>query len=281
MRTRTLAAAVFALAFAAGATASADSTRADLERAIASPKRSEANRARDAHRHPKETLEFFGLRSDQHVLELWPGGGWYTEILAETLGAGGGSLAVTNFDPNGPQDQPPYRFARELANFLAADSERFGAVKVIEIAPPERLSFGEPASYDLIVTFRNNHTWLNGGYHDAVYREAFRALKPGGVLGVTQHRANAGADPKISAKTGYVAEAAVIDAAVRAGFELAARSEINANPRDTKDYPDGVWTLPPAYRLGEKDRERYAAIGESDRMTLRFVKPAGAAAPAR
>jgi predicted methyltransferase len=265
---------LFGLALATAAFAAhADSHETALERAIASPKRSEANRARDVYRHPKETLEFFGFRPDQRVLELWPGGGWYTEIFAEALAAGGGSLTVTNFDANGPQDKPPYRFAREFAQLLASDPARFGAVKVVEVAPPERLSFGPDASYDLIVTFRNNHTWLNGGYHDAVYREAFRALRPGGVLGVTQHRAADGADPAVSAKSGYVSEAAVVDAAKRAGFELAARSEINANPRDTKDYPEGVWTLPPAYRLGEKDRARYAAIGESDRMTLRFVKP--------
>jgi predicted methyltransferase len=138
---------------------------------------------------------------------------------------------------------------------------------------------GAADSYDLVLTFRNNHSWINGGYHDAVYAEAFRVLKPGGVLGVVQHRAKEGADPVASAKTGYVPEAFVIEAAERAGFDLAGRSEVNANPKDTKDHPEGVWTLPPSYRLGDEDRARYEAIGESDRMTLRFVKPGAKPAP--
>lgn len=267
---------LLAVATAHGARASdapAQDTVAKLRQAIASPHRSAENRARDAHRHPEETLLFFGLRPTMRVLELWPGTGWYTEIVAPFLAAEG-ALAVTNFDPDGPPDRPTTELARELARKLASDPARYGAVRVIEVAPPDRIELGDAAAYDLVLTFRNNHGWINGGYHDRVYEQAFRVLKPGGVLGVVQHRALEGVDPIASAKTGYVPEAAVITAAERAGFELAARSEINANPRDTKDHPEGVWTLPPTYRMGDRDRAKYAAIGESDRMTLRFVKPA-------
>jgi predicted methyltransferase len=261
------------------AAAAADSSPVALEKlqsALASPKRSPENRARDAYRHPRETLAFFGIEPGMRVLELWPGGAWYTEILAELL-APEGQLTITNFDPEGPPDAPATRMARELKDKLAADPARFGAVRVIEVAPPERLALGDAGAYDLVLTFRNNHGWTNGGYHDAMYREIFRVLKPGGVLGVVQHRAKEGVDPIASAKTGYLPESFVIAAAQRAGFELAGRSEINANPRDTRDHPEGVWTLPPTYRLGDQDRAKYQAIGESDRMTLRFVKPAPAA----
>lgn len=269
------------LAVAAPALAATDvspATATKLREAIDSPQRAPADRARDAWRHPYETLLFFGVEPDMRVLELWPGGAWYTEILAAFL-APDGKLAVTNFDPDGPADKPATRYAKQLAEKLAADPARFGAIEVIEIDPPAKLVLGAPDSYDVVLTFRNNHGWINGGYHDAVYAEAFRVLKPGGVLGVVQHRANEGADAAASAKTGYVPEAFVIAAAERAGFELAGRSEVNANPKDTKDHPEGVWTLPPSYRLGDQDRAKYEAIGESDRMTLKFVKPAVAAAP--
>ncbi len=257
---------------AASATPSEPATER-LQRAIASPDRSGESRARDAARHPLQTLQFFGVEPDMQVLELWPGGGWYTEILAAFL-AGDGSLAITNYDPTGPQDQARHRYARALADRLAADPARFGAIEVIEIEPPDRFDLGAKDRFDRILTFRNNHGWIRGGYHDQVYREAFRVLKPGGVLGVVQHRAPDGADALTSAENGYVPEAYVIEAAQRAGFRLDARSEINANPRDTKDHPKGVWTLPPSLQLGDVDRAKYEAIGESDRMTLRFVKPA-------
>lgn len=277
MRSRWLVA-LFALSLLEGTPCAARSdttaaAAASLRSAIASPGRTPANRARDVWRHPEATLRFFEIEPSDHVLELWPGTGWYTEILAPLLAANG-KLSVTNLDPNGPEDQPSTRGAREFASKLAADPASFGAVEVIQIAPPEKLDLGADASYDLVLTFRNNHNWINAGFHDAVYREAFRVLKPGGSLGVVQHRANEGVDAIASAKTGYVPESFIVAAAQRAGFELAGRSEINANPKDTKDHPEGVWTLPPVYRLGDRDRAKYEAIGESDRMTLRFVKPA-------
>src|SRR5690606_1748687 len=255
--------------------AASDAIRA----AVDSPQRSAENRARDPHRRPVETLRFLGLRPDMHVLEPWPGRGRYAGILRPVLRERG-HLTVTNADPDGPQDQYAHRIAREFASWLEAERERLGDVTVIVVDPPEKLNLGPDASQDMVLTFRNNHTWINGGYEDAVYAEIYRVLKPGGVLGVVQHRAAEGADPKVSAKSGYVPEAAVIEAAERAGFELAARSEINANPKDTRDYEAGVWTLPPTYRLGDRDRAKYEAIGESDRMTLRFVKPATATAAA-
>ncbi len=262
-------ASLLAVGLAAPALGSAEER---LRLAVASPARSEADRARDAHRHPVETLTFFGLRPDMHVLELWPGRGWYTEILGPVL-KDAGTLSVTNADPNGPQDEYAHKLAREYADWLAANEARIGKVRVVQVDPPGQISLGEANSLDLAVTFRNNHTWLNGGYQDALYREVFRVLKPGGVLGVVQHRAPEGVNPRESAKSGYLPESAVIAAAEAAGFALDAKSEINANPRDTKDYPKGVWTLPPSFAEGEKDRAKYAAIGESDRMTLRFVKP--------
>jgi predicted methyltransferase len=261
----------FALAAALAAPAVA-STEDAIRAALADPVRKEADRARDSQRHPLETLTFFGLRPDMHVLELWPGAGWYSEVLGPVLREKG-KLSVTNADPNGPQDKYAYKLARGYADYLAANEARLGKVTAHVVAPPAQLSFGEADSVDLIVTFRNNHTWLNGGYQDAVYREAFRVLKPGGVLGVVQHRAADGADPAVSAKSGYLPESAVIAPAEAAGFVLEAKSEINANPRDTKDYAKGVWTLPPNFAEGNTDRAKYEAIGESDRMTLRFVKP--------
>jgi predicted methyltransferase len=273
MERRFLAPLLAGLCLCVHAPAAAAAADDPLHQAVASPARAPADRARDAWRHPEQTLRFFEIRPDMHVLELWPGTGWYTDILAPLL-ATSGKLTVTNFDPNGPEDKPTTKLARDLAAKFAADPARFGAVAVIPVAPPEKLDLGADASYDLILTFRNNHGWINGGYHDAMYREAFRVLKPGGTLGVVQHRAKEGVDPIASAKTGYVPESAVIEAAQKAGFTLAARSEINANPKDTTDHPEGVWTLPPVYRLGEQDRAKYEAIGESDRMTLRFVKPA-------
>jgi predicted methyltransferase len=244
-----------------------------LREAVDSPARSEEERARDPHRHPYETLRFFGIEPDMHVLELWPGHGWYTEILAPYLRERG-RLPVANAYPSGPEDQYVHRMARTYMDRLQAGRERLGTVEVIVVAPPDLLDLGDDASYDAVVTFRNNHSWIRGGIHDEVYREIARVLKPGGILGVVQHRADEGTDPARAAETGYVPESFVIEAAQRAGLELEERSEINANPRDTKDHPHGVWTLPPSLRLGDEDREAYEAIGESDRMTLRFRKPA-------
>jgi len=247
-------------------------TDAKLRAAVASGDRPADEVARDVWRHPVETLEFFGLRDDMTVVELWPGGGWYTAILAPVL-AEKGKLVVTSFDPNGPPDAYATKSAKKYADRLASKPNLFAKVQVDVVRPPDELSLGPDGSADMVLTFRNFHNWVRDGIADKVLAAAFRVLKPGGVLGVEEHRAKPDADPAKAGDTGYVPEAYVIDSAQKAGFRLDGRSEINANPRDTKDWPKGVWTLPPTLRLGDQDRAKYQAVGESDRMTLRFRKP--------
>lgn len=249
------------------------SLNARLERAMLDPQRSEANRGRNVWRHPLATLEFFGLRDGMRVMEIWPGAGWYSEVLAPAW-RDHGDFLLASYDVSIP-GQPEYRYAlhQQLIEKLAADPQRYDQVEVVPYSPPESNHLGPAASLDAIVSFRNLHGWYNDGHAELVLAEFFRVLKSGGILGLVQHRAEPGADPAQSARQGYLPEATVIALAEQAGFRLEARSEINANPKDTHQHPAGVWTLPPSYRLGEQDREKYAAIGESDRMTLRFRKP--------
>jgi predicted methyltransferase len=261
---------------------------ADFAAVLAMPHRTASNRERDAFRHPAETLAFFGVERDDKVVELWPGGGWYTEILAPYL-KDEGELTVTVFDPAGPASFYGTDQSKQLLARLAADPATFGTVKSAQIGQKleldaagkvtkttiESLELAPAGSVDVVLTFRNSHGWYRNGALPLVYGAAFRALRPGGVFGVEQHRAKPDADPATTAQTGYMPEAAIIAAAEAAGFELAETSEINANPKDTKDHPDGVWSLPPRLSGGDKDKEKFLAIGESDRMTLKFVKPAG------
>ncbi|QSJ15507.1 class I SAM-dependent methyltransferase [Nostoc sp. UHCC 0702] len=240
-----------------------------LQAILDSSHRSVQNRQRDKYRHPAQTLEFFGLRSNMTVVELWPGGGWYTEILAPFL-KHSGQLIVTNFAPG------QNKYALALQQKLASDPEVFGKVKVVEINPPNQLTLAPDNSVDMVVTFRNIHNWVSAGYAQQVYTAAYKALKPGGILGVEEHRAKEGISLQESIKTGYMSENAVIAGVEKVGFKLVSKSEINANPKDTKDYPGGVWTLPPTLSQGQQDRQRYLAIGESDRMTLKFIKPKAA-----
>lgn len=249
--------------------ADADTTLAE---AVASSVRSPEHRARDRYRHPQQTLAFFGIKPDMTVIELWPGLGWYTEILAPLLSAKGKLIEVLpGADDAGASERT--RLATRFADKLAANPDVFGRVEQVHVAPPQHLDFGKDDSADLVLTFRNFHNWLKGGYADAVVRAAYRALKPGGVFGVVEHRAAPGTTLEQMKQTGYVSPEYIIREAEAVGFTLVGSSEINANPSDTKNYPAGVWTLPPTFRLGDKQRARYAAIGESDRMTLKFVKP--------
>lgn len=251
-------------------TATADAEAA-IAAALAGDHRSEAHRGRDRYRHPAETLRFFGLEPGMTVIELWPGGGWYTEVLAPVL-RDQGQLIAAAFPP----DSEIEYFRRVQADYerkLANDPGVYANVKVIPFQPPAHNRLGPPGSADMVLTFRNLHNWQKAGTLETVFRAAYEALRPGGVFGVVEHRAAPGTPLEEAVEAGYMPEDYVIELAERVGFRFEARSEINANPADTRDHPEGVWTLPPTLRLGQQDREKYLAIGESDRMTLKFVKP--------
>jgi predicted methyltransferase len=235
--------------------------------AVAAPTRTPANVVRDQYRHPTETLAFFGVKPGDTVVELWPGGGWYTEILAPLSKSGSGTLYVA---------APWERGLNRLKDKQAADTATYGALKLAEFPATGAGPKVPDGSADVVLTFRNVHNWRFDGADNAqeAFRQIYAMLKPGGVLGVEEHRLAEGDDAAKEEKSGYMKESSIIAFAEAAGFKLAGKSEINANPKDTKDYEKGVWTLPPNLREGEKDREKYVAIGESDRMTLKFVKPA-------
>ena len=255
-------------AAAPATTTTTDLTAQKLDRAIAGDWRSPKNTARDAFRHPRDTLAFFGIAPDQTVIEITPGGGWYSEILAPYLAADGHYIAALA-KPSRPAGEAAAD-QQAIALKFAADPAHYGHAATIEFDPKAPV-FGPPASADAVLTFRNAHNWVMGGRQAAMFSGFFDVLKPGGVLGIADHRANPG--PATDGRNGYLTEQQVIDYATAAGFKLDARSEINANPKDRKDYAKGVWTLPPTLTLGDTDKATYLAIGESDRMTLRFVKP--------
>ncbi len=244
-----------------------------LKAAIAGAQRTPAATARDAARHPYETLSFFGIRADMTVVELSPGGGWYTEILAPYLKPRG-QLIVAGDDPESTVGYYQ-RSAARMEKKLSADPASFDKVRVAVFAPPAKLQYAAPASADMVLTFRNVHNWAAAGDEVviAAFKSVFTSLKPGGVFGVVDHRLPAGSVQDAKASSGYVHVAYVTRLAEAAGFRLAAASEINANPKDTADHPGGVWALPPTYGQKDRDRARFEAIGESDRFTLKFVKP--------
>jgi predicted methyltransferase len=246
------------------------STAAALDKILAGAHRSEANRARDVYRHPKQTLLFFGIRPGMTVVEVWPGGGWYTEIIAPLVREKGKYYAATIApDPSSEYITNQLKSYREM---LAARPDLYGKVEVTVLSP-DGADLAPPGSADMVVTFRNLHNWMSDGWAPQAIAAMFKALKPGGVLGVVEHRGRADMPQDPQAKSGYVNEDYAVKLIEDAGFKLVAKSEINANPQDTKDYQQGVWTLPPTYRLGDQDKAKYARIGESDRFTLKFVRP--------
>lgn len=242
-----------------------------LEQAVQNPGRTPANVARDPYRHPVQTLDFFEVDPSDTVVELWPGGGWYTEILAPYLAAGGGRLyaAAPDWGRSG------------IDKLKASNAGLYGNVTVVDFPAFEPNAARVPdGTADVVLTFRNVHNWRMGyrredkqDYSAEAFRQIYAMLKPGGILGIVDHRLPESAEAERERTSGYIKTSTVRQLAEAAGFRLAAESEINANPRDTADWPNGVWTLPPSLALKDQDRDRYLTIGESDRMTLKFVKP--------
>lgn len=242
-----------------------------LAAAVAAPTRTESNRARDRYRHPQETLSFFGVKANDVVVEIWPGGGWYTEILAPYLTSGGGTLYAV----------APAWGMNGVSKLKAANAGLYGGIKTADFPAFDAAATRVPdGTADVVLTFRNVHNWRMGyrrddkaDYSAEAFRQIYAMLKPGGVLGIVDHRLPESASAERELNSGYIKTSTVKRLAEQAGFRLEASSEINANPKDSADWPEGVWTLPPTLELGDKDREKYLTIGESDRMTLKFVKP--------
>jgi predicted methyltransferase len=264
-----LAIAELGLTFAFAPALPANAADAALQSAIANPKRTAAFVKRDAARHPQEELEFFGLRPDMTVVEVSPGGGYWTEILAPYLKSAG-TYYVAVPPPKDPEAPAPGddKFRKKLA----ADPDTYGKITVTELGVGH-FTVAPAGTVDLIVTFRNLHNWMENGYAPQALQGFFHALKPGGILGIEDHRGRNDVPQDPKAKNGYVRQDYTIELAKKAGFEFVGSSEMNANPRDTKDWPAGVWTLPPTLALKDKDRDKYVAIGEADNYVLKFRKP--------
>ncbi|NOY73031.1 MAG: class I SAM-dependent methyltransferase [Gammaproteobacteria bacterium] len=243
---------------------------AKLLQVINGDHRSAKNSVRDPYRKPLETLTWLGLKENMTVVEITPGGGWYSEILAPYLREKG-TFYAAGFDASSKIDF----FRRNAVAFnekLAANPALYNKVIVTELAPPEKITIAPPGSVDLVLTFRNVHNWMAANNSDAVLSAMYMALKPGGMLGLVEHRGQSDRKQDPEAKSGYVNEAYTIALVEKAGFKLVEKSELLANSKDSKDYPQGVWTLPPTLHLGEKNQKHYLTIGESDRMLLKFVK---------
>lgn len=259
----TFAAALFAMpaAYAGPAT---------LDEAAAADYRTDSYAARDQYRNPVEALEFFGVQPTSTVVEIWPSAGYWAEILGPFLAESGQYVAAA-YDV-GPANTPSYRRRGHGALLTKlGNADRYGKPIITTADKQADWDFGPANSADFVLTFRNVHNW-RGGHDVDVFKAAHAALKPGGVLGVVEHRAKPGTPRKATRKSGYMTEAHVIELAEAAGFKLAAKSELNANPKDSANHPNGVWTLPPSLRAPEGQKAKYKAIGESDRMTLKFVK---------
>jgi len=258
------------IAVSCSTTSTRQTTALALDTILAGSQRSPQNRARDLYRHPKETLLFFGLRPEMRVLEVWPEPGWYTEVLAPLLREHGKYHAAV-IEPD-PQSKYITQRLSDFQQKLAARPDVYDRVSVVTF-PSDGGDVVPSGSLDMVVTFRNIHNWMARGTAAQAFATMYKALKPGGVLGVAEHRGNPSVPQDPQAKSGYVNEDYAIRLIEGQGFKLVGESQINANPKDTKDYEQGVWTLPPTYRLGDTDRQKYTDIGESDRFTLKFVKP--------
>jgi predicted methyltransferase len=259
----------------AGSLASADhhggAMELTLDAILVGDHRSPENIARNSSRKPIETLAFFGLEPNMTLIEIGPSGAWYTEILAPYL-RDHGRYYGAHFSPNSTNTFQ----RRNLENFeakLATNPELYGKAIIRSLHPPQETAIGPAEGADMALTFRNVHNWMARGLDQEFFDAFYANLKPGGILGVVEHRAPDSADRQFMIDSGYVSETHVKNIAINAGFEFIASSEINANSKDTKDHPEGVWTLPPSYRMGDVDRAKYAEIGESDRMALKFRKP--------
>lgn len=264
--------------------AEAETTEApSMETVLAGDWRTDAERARDTSRNPAETLDFFEIASSDTVVEIWPGGGWYSNVLAPYLALDGGTLIAAHWDPAVFEGERKASVEGRIADYMAkygADADTFGTVELSAFSA-ESGPLAEVGTVDAVLTFRNVHNWMSGDYTAKFFDDAYAALKPGGVLGVVEHRLPSSAEQDPRGSSGYVHEDFVKGLAAAAGFEFAASSEVNANPADTADHPFGVWTLPPVSRTTDRDGNAvegfdpavYEAIGESDRMTLKFVKP--------
>ena len=257
--------------FAAPAMAKTDAaTEAAIKAAIAGDHRSADNKARDQFRHPLETLTFIGLNKNMKVMEVWPGGGWWAEVLAPVLKD---NYIAAHFDPERSEGLKKQVDAFKAT--LAKNEAKYGKPTVTALMPQSGKMTPVPAgSVDMVLTFRNIHNWMASGQEDAMFKVFYDSLKPGGYLGLEEHRAKTDQPQDPKAVSGYVREDFARAVAEKAGFKFVAKSEVNANAKDTKDYPKGVWTLPPTYREGDMDKAKYTAIGESDRFTMLFQKPA-------
>ena len=261
-----IAIAMLGVTIARPAPARAADPDAALLAAIHSPMRTPKFVARDPSRHPAAELAFFGLRPDANVAEIWPGGGYWTEILAPYLRPHGAlTVALPAGDPEEARGNKVF-----LARMAAAPA-LFGGVHTSKLGPSET-AIAPPGSADFVLTFRNVHNWMGQGYAPEAFAAFYKALKPGGILGVEEHRGDPSKPQDPKAESGYVRQDYTIALAEKAGFHLVGSSEIDANPKDTKNWPQGVWTLPPTFALGDKDRAHYAAIGEADNFVLKFQK---------
>nr|WP_245423177.1 methyltransferase [Shewanella frigidimarina] len=244
-----------------------------LAKAVASEFRTADNKLRDQYRHPAETLAFFDVKPEQTVIELWPGGGWYAEILAPYL-AEKGQYVAANFETKPAEENRQTAYYKsaglKFEKWVSDNKASVGNVQFVTLDPPAKFSLGKDNSADHVLTFRNLHNWAMKGELEGVFKAAHDVLKVGGSLGIVEHRANIG----MAAESGYMDQNQMVELANKYGFELTGSSEVNANPKDSKDYEKGVWTLPPRLALGDQDKQKYLDIGESDRMTIKFTKTA-------